>query len=174
LDQEIEQDADRQGGLRGRQRRQVAASVADEYRNHGKTVHELAAGIGRRPSLVRRLLLEAGVVLDRSDGAQPGDVDLAQTLARRWCRGSSIAALVRDTGMDRRAIRRLIEGTGVIVPNRRSRPSDSAEDLVSRYRAGTSIRSLAKLTGSSYGSIRAVLLDAGVCLRPRGGGHSPS
>lgn len=152
--------------LRGVRRQAVAAGLADRYQREEVSVGELAASIGRRPSLVRRLLREAGVAVD---GART-DAELAEALADRWRQRTSIASMVRDTGLDRRRARRLIESAGVTVPARRPRPTGAdAREVVRRYRAGATLRALAAETGCSYGTIRAVVLDAGVRLRPRGG-----
>ncbi|ALG06251.1 hypothetical protein AOZ06_04285 [Kibdelosporangium phytohabitans] len=98
---------------------------------------------------------------------------LAAELARRYLRGATITDLGRQTGIDRRVIRRHLIDAGVSLPDRGARPNALAETLVERYQRGASIRSLADFAGCSYSTVRALLLDEGVTLRSRSGESGP-
>ena len=134
------------------------------------SVHELASQLGRRPSVVRRLLDEAGVQAAGTPCVGIGEQETARTLARRYESGASISSLVRQTGLDKRVIRGMLSGQGVALPERHSPSREQAAQIASRYQDGESIRTLASSTGCSYGTVRSVLLSAGVELRPRGSG----
>ncbi|HEY2701651.1 MAG TPA: helix-turn-helix domain-containing protein [Pseudonocardiaceae bacterium] len=157
-----------QQALRGKRRARIAAEVAERFARDRMSVHELASQLGRRPSVVRRLLGEAGVQAAGAPCVGISDQETAQTLARRYEGGASISALVRQTGLDKRVIRGMLSNQGVALPERHSPSSQEAEQIASRYRAGESIRTLAASTGCSYGTVRSVLLTIGVVLRPRG------
>jgi lambda repressor-like predicted transcriptional regulator len=161
--------ADRGNPLRGEPRRRLAQALADRFQRGDASIQQLATEYGRRPSTIRRLLQEAGVTMD--DGPMVGvPVNrLASTLASRYRNGASIAALVRQTGIDRRAIRALLISAGISLPERGTRPDDMADMLALRYHEGASIRDLADLAGCSYSTIRTLLLDSGVTLRTQRG-----
>lgn len=154
--------------LYGKRRARIAAEVAERFIEDGLSVHELADLVGRRPVLVRRLLDEAGI-----QAARPcvgfGEQEMARILARRYEGGASIAALVRQTGMDKRVIRGLLVKAGLVLPVRCSVTTEGAEYVVARYKAGDSIRMLVANIGYSYGTIRTILQASGTQLRPRGG-----
>jgi lambda repressor-like predicted transcriptional regulator len=156
--------------LRGKRRERIAAEVAERFTRERVSVHELANELGRRPSVVRRLLDEAGVRAAGTPCVGISEQETASTLARRYSHGASISALVRQTGLDKRVIRNLLSSVGVVLPVRHSPTGEQAEWIADRYRAGASIRALAASTGCSYGTIRAALLANGVSLRPRGSG----
>jgi lambda repressor-like predicted transcriptional regulator len=156
--------------LRGKRRERIAAEVAERFARDRMSVHELASQLGRRPSVVRRLLDEAGVQAAGTPCVGIGEVETARTLARRYEGGASISALVRQTGLDKRVIRGMLSRQGVHLPERHSPDGEQAEQIATRYRAGESIRTLAASMGCSYGTVRTVLLAAGVELRPRGSG----
>jgi lambda repressor-like predicted transcriptional regulator len=156
--------------LRGKRRERIAAEVAERFARDRMSVHELASQLGRRPSVVRRLLDEAGVQAAGAPCVGISEQETARTLARRYESGASISALVRQTGLDKRVIRGMLSGQGVALPERHSPSAAQAQEIATRYRAGESIRTLAASTGCSYGTIRTVLLSAGVELRPRGSG----
>jgi transposase-like protein len=153
--------------LRGRQRSEVAAELVQQFIRGTMSVRELAAAVGRRPSLVRRLLAEAGV---RTDGPECVGTDLEDT-ARivRDCyrRSGSIQAVVEMTSLDRRVVRHLL-----------ALPAESGDQfgdfetvaaMVQRYLAGATLQEIAGTTGQSYNQVRATLIEAGVSLRPPGG-----
>ncbi|GGN29271.1 hypothetical protein GCM10011609_86160 [Lentzea pudingi] len=154
--------------LRGKQRWQVAAAVAERFTRDGVSIRELAAEFYRRPCTVRRLLIEAGV--EAYDGAcvGPSDAEIAAALASRYRGGASVETLSNDTGIDPRAVRRLLGHAGVAVPRRQHRPPCETDQLVDQYEAGASLRQIAADTGSNYGTVRRLLLAAGVSLRVSG------
>jgi transposase-like protein len=153
--------------LRGERRQELASTLAAEFEQGTTSIFQLAAEHDRRPSTVRRLLNEAGVRVHDGPFVGTPEPQLVAELARRYQRGTSIAGLVRLTGIDRRAIRRLLETAGISLPERPSRPENLRESLVRDYQAGASIRTLADEYGCSYGIARRLLLDAGIALRPR-------
>jgi hypothetical protein len=102
--------------LRGHEREQVAAALAQRFVHEHVTIHELAREVGRRPSLVRRLLNEAGVCAENSPCVGVGESEVTATLARRYRSGVSIERLSEETGIDRRAVRRLLCDAGVSPP----------------------------------------------------------
>ncbi len=156
--------------LRGKRRQRIAAELAERFARERVSVHELASELGRRPSVVRRLLGEAGVRAAGTPCVGISEQETASTLARRYCDGASISALVRQTGLDKRVIRDLLSRAGVALPVRHSPTGEQTAWITERYRSGESIRALATSTGCSYGTIRAALLANGVALRPRGSG----
>ncbi|HJP79834.1 MAG TPA: helix-turn-helix domain-containing protein [Pseudonocardiaceae bacterium] len=156
--------------LRGKRRERIAAEVAERFARDRMSVHELASQLGRRPSVVRRLLDEAGVQAAGTPCVGISEQETAQTLARRYEGGASISALVRQTGLDKRVIRGMLSRQGVALPERHSPSAEQSEEIAARYRAGESIRTLAASTGCSYGTVRSALLATGVELRPRGSG----
>jgi lambda repressor-like predicted transcriptional regulator len=153
--------------LRGQRRQQLAHTLASRFRRGETSIHKLATELGRRPSTVRRLLNEAGIEVGDGPIVGAAEPHLASELARRYHGGASIAALARQTGIDRRAIRRLLVSAGVSLPDRGARPDGMADTLIQRYNQGASIRSLAALAGCSYSTVRTLLLDEGVTLRSR-------
>jgi hypothetical protein len=159
--------------LRGQRRKQLAADLARRFAHDRLSVQELASQLGRRPAVVRRLLDEAGIY--ESDRIMVGtdEQTTAHGLARRYKQTGSIAALVRETGMDKRVIRRKLMDAGVSLPDRHSLSAEEEDQAIARYRAGASIRTVAASIGSSYGTIRAALHTAHVELRPRGNRHAP-
>ncbi len=155
--------------LRGQQRSEVAAELAEQFVQGTKSIRELATSVGRRPSLVRRLLAEAGV---RTDGPECVGTDLDDT-ARivRDCyrRSGSVQAVVEMTSLDRRVVRHLL----ALSVNQLGR-SELAAEMGHRYQAGATLQEIAGETGQSYNQVRAALIEAGVSLRPPGGpGKSP-
>jgi transposase-like protein len=152
----------------GNRRAQIAGELAERFIQDRLSVAELALLVGRRPSTVRRLLNEAGVQAAGPACVGLGQQETARILARRYEGGASIAALVRQTGMDKRVIRAALVEAGVVLPPRHSLTTGEAEQVVARYRAGESIRAVAAGIGCSYGTIRAALHAAQVTLRARG------
>lgn len=160
---------DRRRSLRGPRRREVAASLAGRFHAGETSIPHLAESIGRPPSLVRRLLEEAGVVAPAWPCCLGLPEDgLAGVLAERYRLGASMDALSRETAIDRRAVRRLLERAGAALPEPSGPPALSTRELVESYRRGASLRELAALAGISYTRVRSVLLAAGVTLRSRG------
>ncbi|MCK2244043.1 MULTISPECIES: helix-turn-helix domain-containing protein [unclassified Crossiella] len=155
--------------LRGRRRRRVAAELASRFAAGAVSIPELAADLRRGPALVRRLLIEAGVRTDNDTCLRASAADLTADLVRRHRAGESIEHLSRRTGIDRRAIRRLLAEGGVPQPVRARQPT-ATELVIEGYRSGASIRQLAARFGSSYSAVRTLLRNAGVGLRSRGHG----
>jgi transposase-like protein len=153
--------------LRGQQRSEVAAELAEQFVQGTKSVRELATDVGRRPSLVRRLLVEAGV---RTDGPECVGTDLEDT-ARivRDCyrRSGSIQAVVAMTSLDRRVVRHLLALPAESVSQLEG--AELAAAMGRRYQAGATLQEIAGQTGQSYNQVRAALIEAGVSLRPPGG-----
>lgn len=162
-----EQTTDRLA-LRGERRKRLAANVARRYVQDRLSVQELARQLGRRPTLVRRLLDEAGICDAGRTLVGTDEQETASTLARRYQRAGSIAALVRETGMDKRAIRSKLLDAGTSLPVRHRLSPDDVTEAVARYRTGESIRTVATRIGCSYGTVRAALHAAQVQVRPRG------
>lgn len=154
--------------LLGKRRWRVAAELAERFIQDQVSVAELARLVGRRPSTVRRLLDEAGIQTAGSACVGLSEQETGRILARRYERGASIAALVRQTGMDKRVIRAMLVAAGVVLPVQHSLTADEAQQVVARYRAGDSIRTVAAGIGCSYGTIRAALHTAKIPLRARG------
>jgi hypothetical protein len=157
--------------LRGQRRTQLAADIAQRFVQDRLSVQELASQVGHRPVVVRRLLDEAGIYDAGRTLVGTDEQETARNLARRYRQTGSIAALVRETGMDKRLIRRALVDAGVSLPVMRSLSQDEVERVAARYRDGESIRTLAASFGCSYGTIRTVLHAAHVQLRPRGSGR---
>jgi Helix-turn-helix domain len=152
--------------LRGQQRRKVAAELAAQFIQGTTSIPELAASTGRRPSLIRRLLAEAGV---RTDGPEcvGTDPDDTARIVRDCYRGSgSIQAVVETTSLDRRVVRHLL---ALPAQSGDQFDSETVAEMARRYRAGATLQKIASETGRSYNQVRAALLDAGVSLRPPGG-----
>jgi hypothetical protein len=157
-----------QPALRGKHRDRFRAEVAKWFVTDRMTVHDIATMTAKRPSVVRRLLNEAGIAEADTQCVGLSEQETAQSLTRRYEAGASITDLVRQTGMDKRVIRRFLVAAGVDLPVAHSVTGEESAQVVARYRAGDSIRTLAGSIGCSYGTIRAALLAAGVQLRPRG------
>jgi hypothetical protein len=153
--------------LRGSRRQQFARQLADRYVRDRVSIGELAAQVHRRPTLVRRLLLEAGVRIDGDAGADGPDV--AAELAGRYADGESLETLAKNTGIDRRVVRTLLADAGVPIRERHPVPAHQGGWVVEQYLAGITLRELAHRIGCSYGTVRRYLLRAGVGLRSPGG-----
>jgi hypothetical protein len=153
--------------LRGSRRQEFAQQLADRYVHNPVPIGDLAAEVHRRPTLVRRLLLEAGIRVDGDTGAD--GPDMAAELAGRYADGKSLEALAKDTGIDRRVVRTLLAGAGVPIRERHPVPAHQGRWVVEQYLAGVTLRELADRTGCSYGTVRRYLLRAGVGLRSPGG-----
>ncbi|MGH4012796.1 MAG: helix-turn-helix domain-containing protein [Pseudonocardiaceae bacterium] len=93
-------------------------------------------------------------------------------LSARYRAGVSIEELSRQTGRDRRVLRRVLTEAGVRLRTPRPLPVEQTPLVINQYQRGATLRELAELTGCSYSSIRRVLLQAGVTLRARGGTRS--
>lgn len=160
--------------LRGQRREQVASALAQRFVHEQVSIRELAREFGRRPSLVRRLLDEAGVCVETRSCVGIAPSEIPTVLATRYREGVPIEQLADDTGIDRRVVRRLLTEAGVTLPERHSLPADQSDWVVEQYRVGVSLRELAKLTHCSYSTIRRVLLQAGIDLRSSGATRSSS
>jgi DNA-directed RNA polymerase specialized sigma24 family protein len=153
--------------LRGRQRQRFARQLAARYTHNPVPIGDLAAEVHRRPTLVRRLLEEAGIQV--GGGTQGHRQGVAAELADRYAAGDSLETLAKDTGIDRRVVRGLLTDAGVTIRERRPLPAEQGQWVVDQYRGGTTLRELAEHTGCSYATVRRYLLQAGVDLRPPGG-----
>jgi hypothetical protein len=153
--------------LRGHQRRELAAELAAQFVQGTKSLRELATSLGRRPSLVRRLLAEAGV---RTDGPECVGTDFEDTVRivhDCYRKNASIQAVVETTSLDRRVVRHLLALPA--QPAGQFGDSEMVAELARRYRAGTTLQEIASQTGHSYNQVRAALIAAGVSLRRPGG-----
>lgn len=122
---------------RGWSRHQLAAQLAQCFTATSVLIGDLAAEVGRSPSLVRRLLEEAGLRTEGQSGVGMSEAELVPVLAARYRSGVSIDRLHRDTGIDRRKIRRLLSEHGVRLRTRKSLPAAGPERLVGgRYPGG--------------------------------------
>ncbi|HEX5401316.1 MAG TPA: helix-turn-helix domain-containing protein [Pseudonocardiaceae bacterium] len=151
--------------LRGQQREDLARELAARYTRRPMPIADLAAEIHRRPTLVRRLLEEAGIVVSanaRRSGSGVGE------LADRYQQGESLEKLAKATGIDRRVVRDLLTGVGVIIREHRALPASRQQWVVEEYEKGITLRELAQRTGCSYGTVRRYLLSVGVHLRSPG------
>ncbi|MCA1706087.1 MAG: hypothetical protein LC808_23635 [Actinobacteria bacterium] len=160
--------------LRGQQRQQVAARLAQRFGHDRVPIHDLAREVERRPSTVRRLLDEAGVHAEDTSCVGLNEAELAAMLAARYREGAPIEALSRDTGIDRRVVRKLLTEAGVALRARQPLPADQIDWVIEQYRAGVTLRGLAELSGCSYSTIRRTLQMAGVTLRAPGGRSAPT
>lgn len=158
----------RMSSLRGKRRDLARSDVTTWFVTDRMSVSEIATKLGRRPSVIRRLLDEAGVRGTDRHCIGLSELETAESLARRYEAGASISELVRQTGMDKRVIRGFLVQAGVDLPVAHSVTGEETTRIVARYRAGESIRALAASIGCSYGTIRATLQTARVELRPRG------
>jgi helix-turn-helix protein len=152
--------------LRGLRRGEVAAELAARFIQGTTCVRELAASVGRRPSLVRRLLAEAGV---RADGPQcvgTDPDDTARTVRDLYRQSGSIQAVVEATSLDRRVVRHLL---ALPAQSGDQLDSETVAQMARWYRAGATLQDIADETGQSYNQVRAALIEAGVPLRPPGG-----
>jgi hypothetical protein len=135
------------GALRGRRRQQFAATLADRYLAGETSILQLARDVGRRPSLVRRLLEEAGI-----------DVTIPSAeLTGLYRGGQSIAALACGTELDRRAVRRLLTEAGVTFPPRATAP----ERVCTAWPSPQVIPSTRSVLPSSIGGWRCDQVDRG-------------
>ncbi|MGH3907133.1 MAG: helix-turn-helix domain-containing protein [Pseudonocardiaceae bacterium] len=91
--------------LRGLARRQLADELAQRFQQGPMLIVDLAAEVGRSPSLVRRLLEEAGVRTGGMSCVGMPEAQLVPILAARYRSGVSIDRLHRETGIDWRVIR---------------------------------------------------------------------
>lgn len=163
---EVEEGLDRTRSrpLRGNQRKAVAADLAEQFIGGTRSIQKLANSVGRRPSLVRRLLAEAGV---RADGPECVGTDLAETVRivhDCYQQHGSIQAVVQLTGLDRRVVRHLLR-----LPSDQDADASETAAMAERYRAGASLQEIAEDTGRPYNQVRAMLIAAGVTLRAPGG-----
>jgi len=145
----------------------VAAELAEHFIRGTKSVRELAASVGRRPSLVRRLLAEAGV---RTDGPECVGTDLEDTariVRDSYHKAGSIQAVVEMTSLDRRVVRHLLALPAELGDQHGT--SEPVAEMARRYQAGATLQEIAGETGRSYNQVRAILIEAGVPLRPPGG-----
>lgn len=162
-------EASNSRGLRGQQRQEVAAALAERFGHDGLPIRDLAREVNRRPSTVRRLLDEAGVCADGASCVGIAESEIVAALAVRYRGGVPIETLSRDTGIDRRVVRQLLIEAGVPLRTRQPLPHDRVDWVVEQYRVGATLRALAELTGCSYSTIRRTLQLAGVALRSPGG-----
>ncbi|WP_035306201.1 helix-turn-helix domain-containing protein [Actinokineospora inagensis] len=154
--------------LRGAERARAAHELAAAFQT-GTGIPALAEESGRSPTLVRRLLEEAGVVAPAWPACLGLPEDrLAAVLADRYQRGRSMQALAEESGIDRRTIRRLLERADAAPAPRSTAATLTTTDLIHLYQAGSSLRGLAERSGMSYAKVRETLLAAGITLRGRG------
>jgi len=90
--------------LRGQQREQLAAALAQRFIQEQVSIRDLASELGRRPSLVRRLLGEAGVCAETTSCVGVPESEVAAVLAARYREGVSIERLSDDTCIGRRGV----------------------------------------------------------------------
>jgi hypothetical protein len=162
--------------IRGRQRAQLARRLRRSFEQDAVAVLSLAQAFGRRPSTVRRLLREAGARGDDVNCVGYTDDEVRVAVVGRFRRGVPVCALRHDTGIDERALRKVLQDAGEQLQEHGVAPTGHAVDMRSGYEQGSSIRVVAAEAGCSYGVARRVLLRAGVTLRPEGGrqGRPPS
>jgi AraC-like DNA-binding protein len=161
---------ERSGALRGRERAQVAHDLARQFTDQKVTIAELAAAAHRPPSMVRRLLIEAGVQAE-SVCLGVSEERIAAILAYRYTiHGDSVDALSAITGIDHRVVRRLLDQAGVQFPQRHGRPVHLVGQLGAQYLNGASLRDLGDQAGCSYSTIRRLLRQHQVPLRESPGG----
>lgn len=154
--------------LRGSQREQTAADLAERFDPERVSIRQLAVEVNRRPSMVRRLLDEAGVHTDDVSCVGVAEPGVTAALSARYLDGVPIDRLSHDTGIDRRVVRRLLTEARVPLRERHPLPPDQTDWVVEQYRAGATLRELAEQAGCSYSTIRRTLLLAGVTLRSPG------
>ncbi|WP_397545445.1 helix-turn-helix domain-containing protein [Saccharopolyspora gloriosae] len=152
--------------LRGGRREVLAQELAELF-NRGRSVQQLASTIGRRPALVRRLLVEAGVRSRSGACIGASDEVICSELAQRYRSGASVTALMEQTGLHRQRIRALLREAG-LTPEPHSTRSPLPPGLIERYQAGASLRQLAQQFGRDHCTIRTMLINAGVSLRAPG------
>ncbi|HEX5403137.1 MAG TPA: hypothetical protein VFX16_12625 [Pseudonocardiaceae bacterium] len=150
------------GPERDRLARQVAAGFD---RGHPRPIGELATEVRLRPTTVRRLLEQAGVREDQLTCVGSPPEILAASLAARYRVHPFLEPLVHATGLDRRAVRRLLDQSGVARRARRSMPAELADQTAQRYRSGATVKQLAEWTGCTGSTVRRHLIRAGVQLR---------
>ena len=165
----LTEHADGAERIRGSRRAEVALALAEYFTRERVSVLELARLVRRRPSTVRRLLAEGGVRGNDVTCVGYTDDEVARAVARRFRTGVPVGTLRRETGIDERVLRQLLQAAGERLEQRQAAPVERLADLRSKYERGASIKELADEIDSSYGSIRRVLLGAGVTLRQRGG-----
>jgi lambda repressor-like predicted transcriptional regulator len=93
--------------------------------------------------------------------------ELAATVAARYAAGTSIEAISRDTGLDRRHLNDLLHQHNIPIRTRTPLPADQIPWILTHYQHGATLRTLAQQTGRSHSTIRRTLLTAGITPRHR-------
>jgi hypothetical protein len=153
--------------LRGHQRTQVAAELAERFRRGPMPITTFAHTVGLGPCFVRRLLTEAGVCHKPTCLGMSG-TELGTCLATRYQLHPSVDELIRLTGLDRRTIRTILTDQGVRLRTHNPITTGRIPVLIEQYRNGATLRDLAKETGASCSTVRRTLVDNGVTLRRTG------
>jgi len=82
--------------------------------------------------------------------------------------GTSTNQLMRDYGIGKGSVLRLLREAGVTLRNQRLSPA-ALESAVSLYNSGLSLKVVGERLGFSIDAVRGTLLRAGVPLRARPG-----
>ncbi|MEV6603156.1 helix-turn-helix domain-containing protein [Kutzneria sp. NPDC051319] len=159
--------------IRGRRREGFARWLKRAFEDDRLSVLTLAEAFDRRPSVVRRMLREAGARGDDVDCVGYADDELRQAIVGRYRRGVSVMMLRQDTGLGERVLRGVLRAAGEHLQAQSAVPTSGAADWRRRYEQGASIREVASEIGCSYGAARLLLLRAGVTLRAGGGRAQP-
>ncbi|GAB2677409.1 hypothetical protein GCM10027271_42810 [Saccharopolyspora gloriosae] len=158
----------REAALRGRRRRTLARKLTARFDAGETVIGDLATAIGRKPSLVRRLLEEAGVHTEHSPYIGADDDQLATCLAARHHQhGDSITALIHDTSLHRARLHALLHHAEQ-PPRRAKAATPPPPGTGQQYLHGASLRELERRTGIDYSTLATKLRAAGVPLRPPG------
>jgi transposase len=166
-------------------RRALLAEAVKRYAG-GECVREVGAATGKSYSMIREMLIVAGVERrgrGRSYGRQmtprPGP-ERAADLVCRYLGGATVRALSEESGFGLGVVRQVLADVGIPV-RRRGRPRRSrvrlseadrarlADELARRYTNGESVAQLAALSGRPYGYVQRLLRESGV--KPRMGGN---
>jgi hypothetical protein len=158
--------------LRGQARDRARVVVTEGFLHESLSIEQLADVIGRRRSLVRNLLAEAGIRETRKTLIGTDKGETGRSLAVRYAQGQSLDSLARTTGMARKKIREMLVEAGTVLRTHRPLNHDEVEQVRAQYETGASIRQIAASLDSTYGTIRTALLDGHVTLRSQGGARA--
>ncbi|MFF2374802.1 helix-turn-helix domain-containing protein [Streptomyces xiamenensis] len=151
--------------LTGEDRDRVRARVL-EMHSAGATRARMAAEIGRHPSMVDRLLAEAGVPRRKNAPALTGSAREAARSRLAQMKGAKAtrAQMAAETGLSRTTVDRLLREAGVTRTNAPSLTGaarrEEGDRLLERYSSGVPQAQLAAETGRYQGTVSLLISEA--------------
>jgi len=146
---------------------ELVREIVEAYES-GDSIAAIAQATGPDPSIISRILTDAGVTI-RSSGAGPVEAELAARVLSAYADGNSMETVAGENGCSVPVVRKILTDAGVPVRNSTAgsvaRARKNTPEIIAAYTSGETVTTIVARTGHNRQTVRRILTAAGITLR---------